>query len=625
MMRTYGSRIWNERTVLPLVLVFTLACAWWKWVKLNSLLWLDPAWWLNEYGRYAAGELPYRDFYWPYGPLSAQLFAWPMRMFGERFVTVQIVMDILSALVVLLVYLIARRLMPFPLPQFTVITLVSVGITARVYFSLFSLISYTPAVHSGAVGVLLMLWAMLAYLNDGRRRIFTIATGAWIACLSKQETLLAAVVLIISITILDFLKSRPASLRSWIINHLLLAFACFSIPAISYLGWIIVAGWPKFSACFQAFGLASLACPWWPNGFGLAGALEAIARAAIIVSCLGLFVPSFRKRIGVKYSALGLAWLCAFAFVVWFEWRSFALLFTGRGPITARVEATLTDLLATSAMLRPVLWCGYLYLVVIVARVIRRRQITATQLGDVLLLIVPGIMSIRSLFGSILAHDLEVPAIAYPFLLLVGPYLLYRGLLYGAGADQQYNRPAVVATSSVLILYSIVRLVGGYSTLLSDRAFEVVETPAGDVRLREAVVERNVIRYILENTTRSDTLLELPFGGGMSFATKRKSPTYSTLFIQLHPPTEIQKEDLARLKARPPEIVIAPMRPNLGTMYGVEGTVACVFPKFVWQGDKQSCDPAYIFPIVNYIQENYRVDRKIGEWLLFRPLRPLPR
>src|SRR5579884_2866892 len=160
------------RWLAPAVFVsFTVLAAWIKWNKLDSLLWQDPAWWLNEYARHAAGELPYRDFYWPYGPLSQDIFAWALRALGRSFNTVQLVVDLLSAVVVFFVYRIARRLMPVPLPEVTALTLVAVGITARTYFSLFSLISYTPSVHVAAAGLLMMMDAIIGYALDGRRRM----------------------------------------------------------------------------------------------------------------------------------------------------------------------------------------------------------------------------------------------------------------------------------------------------------------------------------------------------------------------------------------------------------------------------------------------------------------------
>src|ERR1700692_3503624 len=107
-LHTFGRTFWLSSWPATVVLwAFTIAGIWMKWCKLNSLLFLDPAWWLNEYGRYARGELPYRDFYWPYGPLSADIFAAAMRVFGAHFEVAQVVIDLLSLVVLVLVYKIA--------------------------------------------------------------------------------------------------------------------------------------------------------------------------------------------------------------------------------------------------------------------------------------------------------------------------------------------------------------------------------------------------------------------------------------------------------------------------------------------------------------------------------------
>ena len=47
-----------------------------RWKKMGSLMWLDPAHWLNEISRLARGELPYRDFSFQYPPFVAFLYGW---------------------------------------------------------------------------------------------------------------------------------------------------------------------------------------------------------------------------------------------------------------------------------------------------------------------------------------------------------------------------------------------------------------------------------------------------------------------------------------------------------------------------------------------------------------------
>jgi hypothetical protein len=613
-----------ERWGVVLLIVLTALAAYVKWGKLDSLLWQDPAWWLNEYGRYARGELPYRDFYWSYGPLSADLFAWAMRMFGARFTVIQTLLDLISASIVFLVYRIAARLMPAPLPALTTALLVAVGITARTYFSLFSMIGYTPAAHIAAAGLLLMMWAVIAYVNDGRRRSLWISFGALAACLGKQETLLGAIFVFVSLALFDLRQwYAPRTTRAWLSRYLVLGVGCFLPSLLVYIAWGQVAGWSKFLACMQGFGLAVLSCPWWPNGYGLVGALIALVKAAMLMLVGFMFVPRWRSRLAGRYLLIAAAMLAGMAAVVVFEWRMFSDMLTGNGTLAQRFQKDAAELLSTSSFLRPVLWSGLVYGATLLLRAFRKRSMQKGEFTAFLLVAVPGLMSVRSLFGSILVNELEVPAIMYPFLLLAGPYLLYLAL---SSNSQHHSRessvdwPALRFTSAVLIGYAVVRLIGGYAPLLSNATFPTVNTPAGSIGLKMSAIEKPILDYVLANSAPSDTILELPFGGGMSFATGRRQPTYSTLFIQLRPSEAIEAEDLRRLTAQPPAVVIARDELHLGTLFGVEGSVGCVFPQLVWKGNKPSSDPNHVFPIVDYIERNYMVDRKIGMWVILRPI-----
>jgi hypothetical protein len=598
-----------------------------KWGKLNSLLILDPAWWLSEYGRYARGELPYREFYWPYGPLSADIFAWSMRLFGVRFAVAQAVVDLLSLVVILLVYKIARRLVPAPLSQLVAIWLIAVGITARTFFSLFSLISYTPAVHVAAIGLLLMMWAVIAYIDDGRSRTAWIAAGAWCACLSKQEALLASLVLFVLLAIFDRrLNFASRTTAGWMRRYVSLGFLCFGIPAAVYLAWAAYSGPSRFLSCFQGFGLATMSCPWWPTGFGITGAAVELGEAWIVFAVASLFVPRLRAHVSQKYWLILTIAGCATAAMIWFQWRFYSDLFFGSDPLSKRFVRDMTDLLSTSAILRPVLWAAYIYGAAILVDGLKHSfKLTKNQFRDLILIAVPCVMSLRSLFGSSLALNLlEVPAISYPFLLLLGPYLLYVALTRYPAKESLAVIPAgnaaMAVLSAILIAYSVIRLIGGYPVLLSNAAFSRLETPAGPIWLKEYATEKPILEYILAQTSPSDMILELPFGGGMSFATGRQQPTYSTIFTQLLPPVAVQLEDLRRIAAHPPAVIIAKPAANLGTLYGYPGTLGCAFPRFVWQPDKPTSDPTYIFPAVEYIQRNYRVDQRVGEWILLRPI-----
>jgi hypothetical protein len=304
------------------------------------------------------------------------------------------------------------------------------------------------------------------------------------------------------------------------------------------------------------------------------------------------------------------------------------MLVSGSGSFFKRATDAAPELLSSSAILRPAMWCSILYWLYLVWVGVRSGfRFLKDDLRAFLLLTVVVVMGVRSLFGSILVSWPEVPAIAYPFLLLAGPYLLFRCLRYpypqSPGLAGNEWIPAAL-TGSLMLLYAIVRLAGGYAGFLSDRHFIRLHTQAGDVRLKEGSVESQIYDYVMRNTAPTDSILEVPFGGAMQVATGRRSHLYSTLFIQLRPPSYIRAFDLQAIQRHPPEVVIAPDEEHLGTTFGIKGRVGCAFPDLVWQPDRISWDPVYVLPIIQYIEQHYRVDQKIGPWLLWRPLHRRP-
>src|SRR5262245_12942962 len=176
-------------------------------------------------------------------------------------------------------------------------------------------------------------------------------------------------------------------------------------------------------------------------------------------------------------------------------------------------------------------------------------------------------MSVRSLVGTILGNWPEVPAIAYPFLLIIGPYLLLRALQLPYPRLSRLRagsgRIPVFVVGALMLSYAAIRLAGAYAGLLSDRQFTDLRTPGGLVRVNEGEVEAKIYDYVMRNTKPSDSIVEIPFGGGMMVATGRRSPLYTTLFIQLRPPKYIQEYDLQAIRQHPPEVVIAENRVHM--------------------------------------------------------------
>ena len=108
-----------------------------RWKKMGSLLWLDPAHWLNEISRVARGELPYRDFSFQYPPFVVLLYGGALRLFGISFTTVQVITDIIDISVVVAFYYLIRRLFPRALHGAIGCCLVCVCATSLMNFNIF--------------------------------------------------------------------------------------------------------------------------------------------------------------------------------------------------------------------------------------------------------------------------------------------------------------------------------------------------------------------------------------------------------------------------------------------------------------------------------------------------------
>jgi len=169
-----------------------------------------------------------------------------------------------------------------------------------------------------------------------------------------------------------------------------------------------------------------------------------------------------------------------------------------------------------------------------------------------------------------------------------------------------------------LMVYAVLRVGAGYSSLLSDRPYHDLSTLAGNIRLSNFAVDSEVYRFVMENSRPADTVLDIPFGGGMNVATQRLSPLFSTMFEDLTMPDDLLEEDLERIRARPPQVVIAQNAPNYGVYYGLYGCT-CAFPYLVWTPATSSVVPGKVFPAIAYIQQHYRVSKIVGPRLMLVP------
>jgi len=613
-----------------IVLVLCCAFAYLRWLKLDTLVWGDPPRWLLESQRVAAGQLPYRDFSWIYPPFSVLLLGWTMRLFGVSFAVVQACIGVISFAVVFLAYAVIRRLLPRFLHLPVMFCLVAVCATSLMFFSLFSIFTYVPALQTGAAGFLLLLVGLLSYVRSGKlnpKSWLAIAFGAFIAAYSKPEPLIATYSTIAILAIVDrYYWFAGKERKDWFRHYAKLALACIAPALVAYLWMGAVAGFSNMKAGITGYGVAATACPWWPTGLGLFGAAASIGEAVFIAAALSLtrrgrFVARFGSRYYYGLAAGFVGLLVYFAYVLYGNWE----LLTGTRPILEKIWYSAPSTVLSNAVLLPVMWsCVVLWLYLAVWLLTsrgREPRLTADSVALLIVLTGPVAMSARGWFNWHLGVMSTVPGICYPFFLLLAPYLVWRlYALAGAGSDLDRglrSRPAG-ALAALLTGYALLRVAGAYPSQLSDAPYPALSTAAGNIRLTDFSANSEIYRFIVENTSPSDTILDIPCGGGINFAARRLSPIFSTQMIQLLMPDRFLKEDLERIRQHPPKVVIAQNGPSYGALYGLQGCT-CAFPRVVWVPATSSVVPNKVFPAIAYIQQNYRVAKIVGQKLLLVP------
>jgi hypothetical protein len=621
--RFSGSDLLNLGVILLLCCVFAYV----RWLKLDTLVWGDPALWLDQGQRLAAGELPYRDFWWSYPPLTILLLGGTMKLFGVTFLIAQLFVDAASLVVVLLSYFLLRLILPRFLLLPAIICFISMGGTSLMFFSLFSFNTYIPALQIGAAGFLLLLIGVLSYLRTGklsRATLVAMALGSFIAIYTKPETVIASFCTLGLLAAADrhyWFAERSTS--AWFRQYAKMTAVCVIPVLIAYVLMGALAGFGKMVLGITGYGLARAACPFWPTGLGLFGAAASLGEAAFIASLLSLTRRrKFLARFGPGYYYFlicGFAGLCVYiAYVIYLNWPVFA----GPGTLTEKVFYSSPSTVWSSAVLLPVMWsCVALWLWRLFGFVRSGRSpSSAASLNQLLLLTGPVAMSSRGWFNWHLGTITNVPAICYPFFILLAPYLIWRFLnLAGPGPDLDRGVRALAGATVVTLFlaYAGLRIAGDYTSSFSRQANYDLSTLAGDIRLTDSG-DSEIYRFVIENSGPGDGLLDIPYGGGMNVATHRLSPLFSGQFEQLKMPDELLQKDLDQIRSRPPKIVIVQEAPNYGVFYGLNGCT-CAFPHLVWVPAASTIEEGKDFPAIDYIRQNYRVAKSVGSKLLLVP------
>ncbi len=611
-----------------------------NWLQMDTFF-MDDGRWLLESWRVAIGEIPYRDFSLQYPPLANLLLGYAFRFLGSTFVTAQIVVDALSIAVVLLTWLLARKVLPESVALAVASILALQGATPSLganQLSLFTLTVYTPSVLTGVAGILLLLLGMLAYIQAGAltpARILAIALGALISLLSKPEFMLGVAASLVSLALADRgITFRAKPLNDWLSRHALMATISVGPAVVAYLALSRLTGMDNLLAGVTGYGVAAGACPWWPTGLGLVGGVIALGWGTTIIVLFSIpYFITMHKRYGWRY---GLVWIIAAVGAGGFiAYHYFLLPKPG-----SRLAFILTPVNLSVAVLHPVLWFSVLLFVIqsrcIVATLFRHCRVTP-EMGTLYVLIATGIaLTVRSLFGSILQGVSGVSMTAFPILLIIGAYYLIR-------LQRTFHRPIDVSQSSdsfppvcsilqraiqancallIMVAYSVVSL----ALLIGLHAYyqhTSLVTLAGPVQIRDKN-SIEIYEYVMSHSQSQDTILSVSYGGGVNFAAYRISPAFLTQYNLLMPDAKLLHRDLEHFLQNPPRLVVAEDLPRLGTAYGsfpLTGlhVVGCRFPDLVWSNTEPACPPDTPFPVVEYILANYQQSAKVGGKVIYTP------
>ena len=216
-------------SILGVLAIGLLAIGWGTWGDLDS----DSGYDVVAGMRVADGDLPYRDFTYFYGPLSAGLSALSVLVVGEGFGSAVAIGLLLTVAIVSATYVLARAfLSPLGASLASALTL-AVALIPNNY-------SYVlPHTHAATLGTLLLLVFLIGlvrYVRAPSALLLVAAGGALgLMTLTKPEVTFAAT----AATGL-WLLLRAIARMSWRREALLLAAPALAVPALVYGGLLTV-------------------------------------------------------------------------------------------------------------------------------------------------------------------------------------------------------------------------------------------------------------------------------------------------------------------------------------------------------------------------------------------------
>jgi hypothetical protein len=633
----------ENRLALLQGLVLAAAClvlGAYHWGKLETLVAGDNVRWFFEAYRAARGEVLYRDFSFLYGPMGLWVFAAAMRLLGPTFVALQVTIDVLSVALCFATWRLARRVVP-PGVALGVGLLTALGGAGNSgNFALFSLALYTPSLLTGLIGVLLFLVPLLDVTPEGERarrpsasQTLLLAVGGALACLSKVEFAVAVVAAYAANLALDLARAGRRDLASVAKRQALVGGCALGPSLLAYVLLATQVGSTNLLEALGGYGVSKQVCPWWPTGLGLLSGAAALGEALVIFALASLpRASALSRRYGSRYATfLAAAAIGAVLFVAQlpFVMGDFRATQGLTGPATWTSDLTLlpTYLLSFNGILLPVMWLGITLGAArawtLASAAVRAAPAAASILPDRMLVIVAAAtgISLRSLFSGLFGDVSSVNQSAYPLWFVLAAWLpAAAGAAWPAALSPGAQRGIPRAIAAVFVAYGMLRFGYRVHQMRAGGEYLPVATEAGVVRLHEHEVGPALYDWIVTSTPQDARLLEIPWGGGLTFASRRRGATFSTQFFGLSPSERIQQADSEQVEASPPDAVIAKDGPHLGTGFGLK--CGCAFPRFAFRPPHLSTE-SHELPLVAQVMA-YPAVLRVGAYVVRQPASARP-
>jgi hypothetical protein len=615
MARLVASRPLQIALLVLVAILFSAA----NWLKLGSF-WMDAPRSLFEMYRFSKGEIPYRDFTFPYPPLAVFLCGFVLRLLGATFTVVQVTYGLLSVACVLAAWVLARRIAP-PLPALlATITFTLVGATNGGNFAMFSIDLYAPAILIGAFGILLAAIGLVDTIRGGATLSSSalLICGGFIGCLGKPESAAGVLAGLFCFALIN-LRWPPAGVsRLRILGGVTRMAVLLLGPAIVVfavlLSWL---GRRPVLDGITAYGLASVACPYWPTGFGVVGGLAALGAAMASMGIVNFLfggsrdVPS--RRWEPLYVMAGIGALCWLIYI-----RVFFRDLTLQQPIRQGPVALGYLLVSANTFVLPLMWASVLMLALNAWSYLRAgiKPSSDQKTAFVILGIIAGV-STRELFNNTVSQATQATPMLYALIFPAFPMLIQHAFqcwnALRGGATRVLSAPRVYAAAAVVLcLFSGLRL-AGYAAREARKHYRQVSTDAGAVKLDDDGVSEEVYMFLKSRTLPGEPIADLAYGGGVNFALHRGSPLFTTQFTNFRPTLQHRERDYNQLRPSGVRFVISRQPPSV--RYGTEN--GCALPRLVWKPLACPDDAKTVFPVLQFVTDHYRPSKQFGDIVVY--------